>query len=105
MLVTFVVFLGFHARLPPLRDDAGQKKRVAEQVAAPQPAGLDEEPGEPLEAVVGEEAWTPPEPSRGIVEDGPAREGHPEVELAPVLHQPTLLQGHAETEDEHVGPR
>src|SRR5918997_3246536 len=105
--VSYISPFSRNAAPPPqaLREDAGEEQRVAEQVAAPQPAGLDEEPGQPLESVVGEDARAAPEPSGGVVEDGPAGQGDPDVEPVVVLHQPALLQGHAEANEKDVGPR
>ena len=45
-----------------LPQDPQEEKGIAYEVPPPQPAGLDEEPGQPLEAVVGEEARAPAEP-------------------------------------------
>ena len=79
MLYVSVVFLTSRT-LPTslaeaLPEHPEQEEGVADQVASPQTAGLDDETRQPLEAVVREQARAAAQPAGDVVEDGPAREG------------------------------
>ena len=81
-----------------------QEERIADHIAVPQPFGLYEEPRQPLEAIVGEEARSPAKLARDVVEHGATGEGDASIYPLPVLHKPALLERHAEANEEYVGP-
>ena len=86
-----------------LPEDPPQEERIPDEVAPPKTAGLNKQPSQPFQAVVGHPAGGTAQFAGGIVKDGPTGEGHVGFNTIPVLHQPVLLKGHAEAHDEDVG--
>jgi hypothetical protein len=89
--------------VPPLVEDAPGEDGVAQEVAAPEAAGLEPEAAEPFPAIVGQPAGTAGDLPGEIVEEG--ADGHDDRHRVArhILHHPDLLAGHPHPYEQDVG--
>jgi len=79
-----------------------QEEGIADEVALPEAARLDEQPAQSLQAVVRHPTGGTAQFAGDVIEHRTTGESYVRLDTVPVFHQPAFLQGHPQAHDEDI---